>query len=202
MVYSTIHGHISVLNHHHIPSVSIWSTHRENESQDITSICWNFLWTCPVYFALQIEAKPEVRNIISCDLISVPITIQQRTPCQSVHQVHICWSRNELGNHCEYTAWHWFWFSHTTLREFRRRTAPLKKTSEEHICIYSPSCLNQRTDQQLLLSLLTDESLGIPTCTWASIFLESAEVRAWFPREGKIFSVLLCLPAPQSAQLD
>lgn len=55
MVYSTILGHISVLNHHQLPSVSIWSTHTENESRDITSICWNFLWTCPVYFALQID---------------------------------------------------------------------------------------------------------------------------------------------------
>lgn len=55
MVYSTICGHISVLNHHQIPSVSIWSTHTENESQDITSIRWNFSWTCPVYFALQID---------------------------------------------------------------------------------------------------------------------------------------------------
>lgn len=57
MVYSTICDHISVLNHHQIPSVSVWSTHRENESQDITSIFWNFLWTCPVYFALQIDRR-------------------------------------------------------------------------------------------------------------------------------------------------
>lgn len=70
----------------------------------------------------------------------------------------------------------------------------LKEDSEDHICIYSPSCLNQRIDQWLLPPLLTYESLGIPTFTWASIFVESAEVRTWFPREEKILSVLLCSP--------
>lgn len=73
MVYSTIHGHISVLNHHQLPSVSIWSTHTENESQDITSICWNFLWTCPVYFALQTErskTRSEEHNLMCFNLSS------------------------------------------------------------------------------------------------------------------------------------
>lgn len=57
MVYSdsTILGCINVLNHQQLPSVYIWSTHTQNESQDITNICWNFLWTCPVYFTLQID---------------------------------------------------------------------------------------------------------------------------------------------------
>lgn len=61
-----------------------------------------------------------------------------------------CWSRNELRNHCEYTAWHWLWCFLTTLGEFRRNKALLKKTSEDCICIYSPTCLKQRTDQWIL----------------------------------------------------
>lgn len=73
MVYSTILGHISVLNHHQLPSVSIWSTHTENKSRDITSICWNFLWTCPVYFALQIDRRKtgsEEHNLMRFNLSS------------------------------------------------------------------------------------------------------------------------------------
>lgn len=187
MVYSTICGHINVLNHHQIPSVSIWSTHTENKSQDVTSIRWNFLWTCPVYFALQIDrgkTRSEEHNLMWFNLYSH----HHSEPCP----VSVCASGSYLLKQkwAQEPRWAHSLASILALPHSPGRAQEEQSSLKEHKWrpyLHLFTILNQRTDQWLPLCLLTYESLGIPTSTWAWIFVESAEVKAWFAREGKIF---------------
>lgn len=200
MVYSTVRGHISVLNHHQIPSVSICSTHTENESQDITSICWNFLWTRPVYFALQIarsKTRSEEHNLLWFNLrshhhslpvslctrfifaeaeMSLGTTVSTQPGIDSGPSTEP-WESSGGGKLLKEDKWSPFLHLFTILSKPKDRS--MTSTVPAHLWL-----------------------VGHPHLHLVSIFVESAEVRAWFPREGKIFFLLLCSPAPLSTQLD
>lgn len=125
-----------------------------------------------------------MRNIISRDLISVPITI---------HSVSVC----APGSYLLKQKWAWEppWVHSLALilalpqspGRVQEEGSSLKEEVKAHFCIYSPPCLNQRTVQWLPLSLIAYESWGIPTFTWHRYLWNLLKSGHDFPEKEKSF---------------